>query len=66
MPDFRITVDLINVGPGDADDIYQNVTNQVLGDLGIEEADDEVVIRLSQKVGDNFFGRDPGDDLIMQ
>jgi hypothetical protein len=64
MPDFRITIDLKDVGPGDADDIYQNVIDQVAGDLGMDELDEDTVIRLSQKVGDNYFGRDPGDDLL--
>lgn len=64
MPDFRITIDLIDVGPGDADDIFENVCDQVTGDLGIEDLGDMAIARLSQKVGDNYFGRERGDDLI--
>jgi hypothetical protein len=60
MPDFRVTIDVLNVGPGDVDDL----ANQIMARYDYDASAGEFVVRVSQKVGDNFYGRDSGDDVI--
>jgi len=59
MPDFRITIDMQDLGAREVDDIASEIEDTIKAELG-----EDVQVRVSQKVGDNYFGREPGDDLI--
>jgi hypothetical protein len=62
MPDFRITIELKDVGPGDVDDLAREIEDDYGQIYGINDGD--FVVLITQKVGQNYFGRDPGDDVI--
>jgi len=63
MPDFRITIDVKDVGGGDVDMLVQDIERDYGDDFDADKGD--FVVRASQKVGDNYYSRDPGDDVIM-
>lgn len=62
MPDFRITIDLRDVGPGDVDDLAEQIADEHGDTFDAEQGD--FVVRVQQKVGESFYGRDRGDDVI--
>jgi len=62
MPDFRILIEATDVGPGDIDDLAEDIKQDYGDNFGI--ADGEFKVTVQQKVGDNYFGRERGDDVI--
>ena len=62
MPDFRITIDVKDVSGGDIDAL----ADSILDDHGVEfEAEQgNFTVRVSQKLEDNFYNRDAGDDVL--
>lgn len=62
MADFRIIVDVKDVAGGDIDMLAEDIAEDFGGNFDIDSGGFSV--RVQQKVGDNYFSRDPGDDLI--
>jgi hypothetical protein len=62
MPDFRITIELVDVSGDQTDELAKEIEDDYGQDFGINDGD--FIVRISQKVGQNYFGRDPGDDVI--
>ncbi len=62
MPNFRITIDVKDVAGGDVDMLAQDILDEHGANFDADNGDFTVVV--SQKVGDTFFTRDPGDDVI--
>lgn len=62
MPDFRITIDVKDVAGGDIDALADDISATHGDDFDAAQGD--FTVSVSQKVGSNFFGRDPGDDVI--
>lgn len=62
MADFRVIIDVKNVSGSDADSLKMNL-EEVYGeafDIGLGD----FKVTVQQKVGENFYGRDEGDDDI--
>jgi len=62
MTDFRITIDVKNVGPGDVHGLADDIEAQ-FGD-SYDAALGDFIIRVSQKSGDGYFSRERDDDLL--
>lgn len=56
MADFRVTIELLDVGAGDADDLAAAI-HAILDGA-------EFKITVAQEVYGQFLTRSPGDDLI--
>ena len=59
MANFRIIIDVPDVGGGDIDAIAQDL--EVVISSFVE---DEFTMKVQQVAGDNAFSRAPGDDVI--
>jgi len=62
MPDFRITIDVKDVAGGDIDFLAEQIRNEHGDNFDADNGD--FIIRVSQKQGENYFERDPGDDVL--
>jgi hypothetical protein len=62
MPNFRITIDVKDVAGGDVDMLAQDILDE--HGMNFDASKGDFTIIVSQKVGDNFYMRDPGDDVI--
>jgi len=62
MADFRVIIEVKDVAGGDVDILVEDIERDFGEEYDAEKGDFKVYAQ--QKVGENYFSRDPGDDVI--
>jgi hypothetical protein len=62
MADFRIVIDVRDVGGGDIDQLAESIMDE--HGFNFDAAKGDFKITIQQKEGDSYYAREPGDDVI--
>lgn len=62
MPEFRIMIDVKEVGGGDIDQLVERIEDDYGPEFDAHMG--HFMVRAAQKQGDHYFTRDPGDDVL--